>query len=78
MNWKRVGVVVVAIAAVALVYTATAHPLGWNYGYGMMGYGMPMMGYGYQPAGQSTGNYAGFNGDFYNWLCPIMNLMTGG
>lgn len=62
MDWKKAGVVVAAIAAVAAVYTATAHQFGMPM-MGGYGYGMPMMngmmgGYGYGgPAGYDGAGY---------------------
>ncbi len=82
MNWKKVGIIVVAIAAIALVYIATAHPVGWGYGYRMgpmMGYGMPMMsvvGYCYDyENSQDIGNNTGFNED-YGWYCPMWSRLN--
>jgi len=78
---RKIAIGLGLLALVALVYTATAHPVGWNghwYGMpkGIMGYGMPMIGYGYAPYydyqnNQNAGNNTGFNGDFYNWHCPM-------
>ncbi len=85
MDWRKIGVAIAAIAAIAIAYTAIAAPLGWG-GYGMpMGMmGLPMM-HGYMPVYDYPQNLQNINetpkypqsyyvpyGYYRGWHCPMM------